>query len=74
LNGGILALLSGYMLKIIHLLPTVFLWRALADGVADVIFAQTSLDEGLVNLLAWRRDGAIPRSPRLISRQKGFML
>ena len=36
LNGGILALFSGYLLKIIYLLPMVFLWRALARGGADL--------------------------------------
>jgi ABC-2 type transport system permease protein len=36
LNGGILALLAGYLLRIIYLLPLVFLWQSLAAGGADL--------------------------------------
>ena len=36
LNGGIPALFAGYLLKIIYLLPMVFLWRSLAQGGADL--------------------------------------
>jgi len=36
LNGGIFALFSGYILKIIYLLPMIFLWRSFAAGGADL--------------------------------------
>ena len=36
LNSGILALAGGYLLKIVYLLPLVFLWRSLAQGGADL--------------------------------------
>ena len=36
LNGGIWAFFSGCLLKIIYLLPMVFLWRSLAGGGADL--------------------------------------
>ena len=36
LNGGIPALLAGYLLKIVYLLPLVFLWRSLSEGGADL--------------------------------------
>jgi ABC-2 type transport system permease protein len=36
LNGGIAALFAGYLLRIIYLLPMVFLWRSLAEGGADL--------------------------------------
>ena len=36
INGGILSLFSGYLLKIIYLLPMIFLWRSLASGGADL--------------------------------------
>jgi ABC-2 type transport system permease protein len=36
LNGGIVALFTGYLLKIIYLLPLVFLWQSLAYGGADL--------------------------------------
>ena len=36
LNGGILALFAGYLLRIIYLLPMVFLWRSLARGGAEL--------------------------------------
>ena len=36
LNSGIPSLLAGYALKIIYLLPMVFLWRSLAEGGADL--------------------------------------
>jgi len=36
LNGGIPALFAGYLLRIVYLLPMVFLWRSLAQGGADL--------------------------------------
>ena len=36
LNAGIPALFAGYLLRIIYLLPMVFLWRSLASGGADL--------------------------------------
>ena len=36
LNGGVFALFAGYMLRIVYLLPLVFLWRSLAQGGADL--------------------------------------
>ena len=36
LNGGVLALFAGYLLRIVYLLPLVFLWRSLAEGGADL--------------------------------------
>jgi len=36
LNGGVPALFAGYLLKIVYLLPLVFLWRSLAAGGADL--------------------------------------
>ncbi|MCL2832702.1 MAG: hypothetical protein FWD78_05995 [Treponema sp.] len=36
LNGGVPALFAGYLLRIIYLLPMVFLWRSLANGGADL--------------------------------------
>ena len=36
LNGGIPALSAGYLLRIIYLLPMVFLWRSLAGGGAEL--------------------------------------
>lgn len=36
LNGGIPALFAGYLLRIIYLLPMVFLWQSLAGGGADL--------------------------------------
>ena len=36
LNGGVFALLGDYLIKIIYLLPLVFLWRSLASGGADL--------------------------------------
>ncbi|MCL2772584.1 MAG: hypothetical protein FWD71_04460 [Oscillospiraceae bacterium] len=36
LNGGIFALFSSYLLKIIYLLPMIFLWRSFAENGADL--------------------------------------
>jgi ABC-2 type transport system permease protein len=36
LTGGIPALFAGYLLRIVYLLPMVFLWRSLAEGGADL--------------------------------------
>jgi len=36
LNGGIFALFAGYLLRIIYLLPMVFLWRSLSRGGVDL--------------------------------------
>jgi ABC-2 type transport system permease protein len=36
LNSGLLALFAGYLIKIVYLLPLVFLWRSLASGGADL--------------------------------------
>jgi ABC-2 type transport system permease protein len=36
LNGGILALFAGYLLKIVYLLPMVFLWQSIAESGADL--------------------------------------
>lgn len=36
LNGGIFALFSNYLLKIIYLLPMIFLWRSFAADGADL--------------------------------------
>ena len=35
-NGGVFALFSGYLLKIIYLLPMIFLWRSFAESGADL--------------------------------------
>jgi ABC-2 type transport system permease protein len=36
LHGGVPSLLAGYLLKIIYLLPMVFLWRTIAESGADL--------------------------------------
>ena len=36
MNGGIPALFAGFFIKIVYLLPMVFLWRSLAEGGADL--------------------------------------
>ena len=36
LNSGIPSLFAGYLLKVVYLLPMVFLWRSLAAGGADL--------------------------------------
>jgi ABC-2 type transport system permease protein len=36
LNGGVPALFAGYLLKIVYLLPMVFLWRSFAENGADL--------------------------------------
>ncbi len=36
LHGGVPALFAGYALKIVYLLPMVFLWRSVAEGGADL--------------------------------------
>ena len=36
LNGGVPALFAGYLIKIVYLLPLVFLWKTLAEGGADL--------------------------------------
>jgi hypothetical protein len=35
LHGGVFALLGGYLLKAIYLLPMLFIWRSLAAGGAN---------------------------------------
>ena len=36
LNGGVPALFAGYLLRIVYMLPMVFLWRSFAQGGADL--------------------------------------
>ncbi len=36
LHGGVPALFAGYLLKIIYLLPLVFMWRSIAESGADL--------------------------------------
>jgi len=35
-HGGIPALFAGYLIKIVYMLPVIFLWRVLADSGADL--------------------------------------